>query len=51
MVIAMPADGLAPNGARPSAGTALTGKLRMSSYKFRRVSMIPYHNFGLDDVI
>ena len=27
LVIAMPADGLAPDGARPSAGTALPTKL------------------------
>ena len=29
LVITVPADGLAPNGARPSAGTVLTIKLNM----------------------
>ena len=33
-VIIMPADGLAPNGARPLAGTMLTEKENMFSSKF-----------------
>ena len=34
LVITVPADVLSPNGARPSAGTALPEKLHMSSFKF-----------------
>ena len=37
----VPADGLAPNGARPSAGTALTTKLD----KFLQMSYAAIENF------
>ena len=40
LVITVPADALAPNGARPSAGTVLTEKLAMFSLKFHWLSMI-----------
>ena len=33
-VCTSPADALAPNGARPSAGTVMTSKLHMFSTKF-----------------
>ena len=47
MVITVPADVLAPNGARSSAGTMMT-----KSYICLQISaMIPYHVYGLDDVI
>ena len=50
-VITVPADGLAPNGARPSAGTVMTVTLYMSSSSFHWLSM-PLCNFiGPDTVI
>ena len=39
----VPADGLAPSGARPSAGTVLTEKFNIFSSKFLRLSMILHH--------
>ena len=50
-VIIVPADVLAPNGARSSASTVLTKHLDMSSSKFFRLSVILCKVFGLDDII
>ena len=50
MVITVSADALAPNGARPSAGTVLTEKLDMFSPKFLRLLVIPYNHNGPDDI-
>ena len=44
-VITVPADVLAPNGARPSPGTVLTENLDMFSFKFRCLLMIPRDHF------
>ena len=41
LVITVPADDLAPIGARPSAGTVLTKKLDMLSFKLRCLPIIP----------
>ena len=38
LVITMPADDLAPLGAKPSAGTMYTTKLDMCSYKFLKLN-------------
>ena len=40
LVIIVPADGLAPTGARPSAGTMLTTKLHVCSSKLLKLPMI-----------
>ena len=46
----VPADGLAPNGARPSAGTMITIKLYMFTSTFLCLLMIlrPFH--GSDSI-
>ena len=44
LIITVLADGLAPNGARPSVGTMLTEKLDMFPFKFLRLSMITAHH-------
>ena len=50
LVITAPADHLAPNGARSSAGTVLTAKLHIIS-KFLQVSVIWNYFCWLDDDI
>ena len=45
LVIIVPADGLAPDGARPSAGTMLT------ALDVSMISMMLYHIRGLDDIL
>ena len=43
------ANGLVPtSGARPSASPLLTGKLDVFSFKFLKLSLIPYHSLGWD---
>ena len=49
-VITVPADVLAPNGARASADTVLTEQWDMFSSKFLQFSMI-FFCFGRDDII
>ena len=51
LVITVPADGLAPNGARPTAGTVLITKLVMIFTKFLWISVIPNNLCGPSDVI
>ena len=51
LVIIMPADALAPNGARPSAGTVLITKLDMSSCKFISWPVFLYHLCGPHNAI
>ena len=46
LVITAPADDLAPNDARSSAGTVLAGKLDRFSFKLPWLSMIMWHNYG-----
>ena len=49
MVITVLADGLAPNGARPSASTVLTKILDIFSSKFLQLRMILYDLYGQYD--
>ena len=51
--ITVPADGLAPDGARPSAGTVLSERSGMFLFLwwFHWISMILCNVIGLDDVI
>ena len=46
-----PVDSLAPNGARPSAGTVLNEGLDLFTYKFFWWSTIPYDIHVYGDVI
>ena len=50
MVSIMPADGLAPNGARPSAGTLLSEQLDTFYFKFPCISMIQYYLRGIVNI-
>ena len=49
-LIIMPADGLAPWGARASAGTVITWKLNIFPFKVFSLPMIVYHLYGLNDI-
>ena len=51
LVISVPAEVLAPHSARPSAGRVLTANLDMFITKFLRLSTIPYHFCGPDQII
>ena len=55
LVITVPADGLAPNGARPSAGTVLITKWYMILSKYFQLSiafsLIKWYHLGIDDKI
>ena len=51
MIITVPADGLAPNGARPSAGTVLTIKLDVSSYTFLWLWLFQMTFYQADDIV
>ena len=50
-IIAVPADVLAPNGARPSAGTVMTGQLNIFLMKFLWLEVFLSYHFWPDDII
>ena len=50
-VTTAPADVLAPNGARTSAGTVLTEELDTFTSKFLKLSRIPYYLYRHNDTI
>ena len=50
-VTTVPADGLAPDSARPSAGPALNEELNMFTSKFLWLSIILCLLYSFDDVI